>query len=141
MVFLEFFIRKYWNIIQHDVVNAVKEFFSSSKFPPGSNSSFITLIPKSLDAKMVKDFRPISIIWVIQRVLSSAMGSDSGLMKVPSAEFKFDKDDHLLLAVVLLLDGFLEGPLKITIMAWKVGDMKNRNKHSLLISTEYGYAL
>ncbi|GJT95909.1 RNA-directed DNA polymerase, eukaryota [Tanacetum coccineum] len=39
-----------------------KGFFSSSKFPPGSNSSFITLIPKSLDAKMVKDFRPISLI-------------------------------------------------------------------------------
>ncbi|GKF61735.1 hypothetical protein Tco_0181789 [Tanacetum coccineum] len=46
----------------HDVVNAVNEIFSSSKFPPGSNSSFITLIPKSLDAKMVKDFLPISLI-------------------------------------------------------------------------------
>nr|GEU75016.1 RNA-directed DNA polymerase, eukaryota [Tanacetum cinerariifolium] len=56
------FIRKYWKIIQHDVVNGIKEFFSSSKFPPGSNSSFITLIPKSMDAKMVKDFRPISLI-------------------------------------------------------------------------------
>nr|GEV35323.1 RNA-directed DNA polymerase, eukaryota [Tanacetum cinerariifolium] len=50
-------------IIQQDVVNAVKEFFfSSSKFPLGSNSLVIALIPKSLEAKMVKYFRPISLI-------------------------------------------------------------------------------
>ncbi|GJX98939.1 hypothetical protein Tco_0355958 [Tanacetum coccineum] len=30
--------------------------------PPGCNSSFIALIPKSQEAKMVKDFRPISLI-------------------------------------------------------------------------------
>ncbi|GJX99426.1 hypothetical protein Tco_0356445 [Tanacetum coccineum] len=59
-----------WMVIReikkaHDVVNAVKEFFSSSKFPPGSNSSFITLIHKSLDAKMVKDFRPIGALMVV----------------------------------------------------------------------------
>ncbi|GJU24963.1 RNA-directed DNA polymerase, eukaryota [Tanacetum coccineum] len=35
---------------------------SSSSFPPGCNSSFIALIPKSQEAKMVKDFCPISLI-------------------------------------------------------------------------------
>ncbi|GJR71570.1 RNA-directed DNA polymerase, eukaryota [Tanacetum coccineum] len=30
--------------------------------PPGCNSSFISLIPKTQEAKMVKDFRPISLI-------------------------------------------------------------------------------
>ncbi|GJV74554.1 RNA-directed DNA polymerase, eukaryota [Tanacetum coccineum] len=45
------FICKYWKIIHQDVVNAVQEFFVSSKFPPGCNSSFITLIPKKQDAK------------------------------------------------------------------------------------------
>ncbi|GJW05906.1 RNA-directed DNA polymerase, eukaryota [Tanacetum coccineum] len=69
------FIRKYWNIIQHDVVNAVKEFFSSSKFPPGSNSSFITLIPKSLDAKMVKDFRPISLIGSFYKIVAKILSN------------------------------------------------------------------
>ncbi|GJW43033.1 RNA-directed DNA polymerase, eukaryota, reverse transcriptase zinc-binding domain protein [Tanacetum coccineum] len=69
------FIRKYWNIIQYDVVNAVKEFFSSSKFPPGSNSSFITLIPKSLDAKMVKDFRPISLIGSFYKIVAKILSN------------------------------------------------------------------
>nr|GEV32311.1 RNA-directed DNA polymerase, eukaryota [Tanacetum cinerariifolium] len=57
----------------HDVVNAVKEIFSSIKFPPGSNSSFITLIPKSVDAKMVKDFRPISLIGSFYKILSNRL--------------------------------------------------------------------
>ncbi|GJR40314.1 RNA-directed DNA polymerase, eukaryota [Tanacetum coccineum] len=69
------FIQKYWNIIQHDVINVVKEFFSSSKFPLGSNSSFITLIPKSLDAKMVKDFRPISLIGSFYKIVAKILSN------------------------------------------------------------------
>ncbi|GJR16412.1 RNA-directed DNA polymerase, eukaryota [Tanacetum coccineum] len=61
--------------IQHDVVNAVKKFFSSSKFPPESNSSFITLIPKSLDAKMVKDFRPISLIGSFYKIVAKILSN------------------------------------------------------------------
>ncbi|GJU80207.1 RNA-directed DNA polymerase, eukaryota [Tanacetum coccineum] len=62
-------------IIDQDVVNAVQEFFVSSKFPPRWNSSFITLIPKKQDVKIVKDFCPISLI---------VNGS-------PTSEFKFHK--------------------------------------------------
>ncbi|GJX81117.1 hypothetical protein Tco_0329266 [Tanacetum coccineum] len=50
------------DILKHDFVNAIREFFISSKFPPGCNSSFIALIPKKHDAKFVKDYRPISLI-------------------------------------------------------------------------------
>ncbi|GKF45534.1 hypothetical protein Tco_0135336, partial [Tanacetum coccineum] len=46
------FFRRYWSIIDKDVVAAVKQFFSSSIFPLGCNSSFIALIPKSHEAKV-----------------------------------------------------------------------------------------
>ncbi|GJS10576.1 RNA-directed DNA polymerase, eukaryota [Tanacetum coccineum] len=65
----------YWKIIDQDVVNAVQEFFVSSKFPPGCNSSFITLIPKKQDAKVVKDFRPISLIGSIYKIISKIMAN------------------------------------------------------------------
>nr|GEW59589.1 hypothetical protein [Tanacetum cinerariifolium] len=39
-------------IINQDVVNVVREFFITSKSPPGSNSSFITLIFKMQDPKV-----------------------------------------------------------------------------------------
>nr|GEW98551.1 RNA-directed DNA polymerase, eukaryota, reverse transcriptase zinc-binding domain protein [Tanacetum cinerariifolium] len=56
------FFKKFWTNVGGDVTNAIKEFFISSSFPKGCNSSFIALIPKVMDAKHLKDFRPISLI-------------------------------------------------------------------------------
>ncbi|GJU47617.1 hypothetical protein Tco_1204883 [Tanacetum coccineum] len=110
------FIRKYWNIIQHDVVNAVKEFFSSSKFPPGNlvNSTYafcyaLILISDVQTAIISKaDFEKAfdSVRWIlfrgvntwfgvkwrgwIQACLSLAMGSIL-VNESPSSEFKFHK--------------------------------------------------
>ncbi|GJR57534.1 RNA-directed DNA polymerase, eukaryota [Tanacetum coccineum] len=69
------FIRTYWKIINQDVVNAVREFFVTSKFPPGSNSSFIALIPKKQDAKLVKDFRPISLIGCFYKIIAKILAN------------------------------------------------------------------
>nr|GEW91937.1 RNA-directed DNA polymerase, eukaryota [Tanacetum cinerariifolium] len=54
---------------EQDIVGAVHEFFASSQFPPGCNSTFITLIPKTHDAKVVKDFCPISLIGSIYKII------------------------------------------------------------------------
>ncbi|GKA49159.1 RNA-directed DNA polymerase, eukaryota, partial [Tanacetum coccineum] len=56
------FFRRYWDIIDQDVMAAVLLFFSTGSFPPGCNSLFIALIPKTQEAKLVKDFWPISLI-------------------------------------------------------------------------------
>ncbi|GKE80928.1 hypothetical protein Tco_1550928 [Tanacetum coccineum] len=56
------FYRRFWKIIENDVYDAVKYFFTYGNIPKGWNSSFIALIPKIPDANMVKDFRPISLI-------------------------------------------------------------------------------
>ncbi|GJZ52502.1 RNA-directed DNA polymerase, eukaryota [Tanacetum coccineum] len=52
------FFRKYWNIVDQDIIEVVLEFFASGTFPPGCNSAFIALIPKTHDAKNVNDFHP-----------------------------------------------------------------------------------
>ncbi|GJV24670.1 RNA-directed DNA polymerase, eukaryota [Tanacetum coccineum] len=75
------FIRTYWKIINQDVVNAVREFFVTSKFPPGSNSSFITLIPKKQDAKLVKDFRPISLIGCFYKIITKILANRLRFLK------------------------------------------------------------
>nr|GEV78602.1 RNA-directed DNA polymerase, eukaryota, reverse transcriptase zinc-binding domain protein [Tanacetum cinerariifolium] len=41
------FIKHYWEIVKHDIMEFVIRFFESKKIPTGSNSSFITLIPKA----------------------------------------------------------------------------------------------
>nr|GEZ16954.1 RNA-directed DNA polymerase, eukaryota [Tanacetum cinerariifolium] len=49
------------------------EFFVTSKFPRGCNSSFIALIPKVKDAKVVKDFRPISLIGSMYKIFAKVL--------------------------------------------------------------------
>ncbi|GJU82333.1 RNA-directed DNA polymerase, eukaryota [Tanacetum coccineum] len=63
------FYRHFWPVIEHDVYMAVNHFFIHGEIPPGCNSSFIALIPKVPDANLVKDFRPISLIGSIYKII------------------------------------------------------------------------
>ncbi|GJT62359.1 RNA-directed DNA polymerase, eukaryota [Tanacetum coccineum] len=69
------FFRKFWNIMSNDIVAAVTQFFSTGIFPPGCNSNFIALIPKTQDAKVIKDFRPISLIGSIYKIIAKILAN------------------------------------------------------------------
>nr|GEW89377.1 RNA-directed DNA polymerase, eukaryota, reverse transcriptase zinc-binding domain protein [Tanacetum cinerariifolium] len=62
-------------LIDKDVANDVYDFFISSKFPPGCNSSFITFIPETQDAKVVKDWQPISLIGSVYKTIAKNMAN------------------------------------------------------------------
>ncbi|GJZ80890.1 RNA-directed DNA polymerase, eukaryota [Tanacetum coccineum] len=74
------FLRKYWYVVHKDVVKAVEEFFNSGTFPPGCNALFITLIPKMQDAKLVKDFRPISLIGSFYKIVAKILANRLSLV-------------------------------------------------------------
>nr|GEU92420.1 RNA-directed DNA polymerase, eukaryota, reverse transcriptase zinc-binding domain protein [Tanacetum cinerariifolium] len=67
------FYRRYWKLIENDVVDAVTCFFHQGSFPKGGNSSFIILIPKTPNANMVKYYRPISLIESIYKIISKIL--------------------------------------------------------------------
>nr|GEX18614.1 RNA-directed DNA polymerase, eukaryota [Tanacetum cinerariifolium] len=69
------FFRKFWHVVGSDFCTAVEWFFDHASFPIGCNSSFITLIPKSLEPKVVGDFRPISLIGSIYKVITKILQS------------------------------------------------------------------
>ncbi|GJV12474.1 RNA-directed DNA polymerase, eukaryota [Tanacetum coccineum] len=69
------FFHKYWTFIDQDVFMAVKDFFMNGRFPRGCNSSFIALIPKIQDAKFVKDFRPISLIRSVYKIIAKILAN------------------------------------------------------------------
>nr|GFC31161.1 cysteine-rich receptor-like protein kinase [Tanacetum cinerariifolium] len=48
-------------------------FFPYGSIPKGCNSSFIALIPKIPNAKMVKDFRPISLIGSLYKIIAKIL--------------------------------------------------------------------
>ncbi|GJV76704.1 RNA-directed DNA polymerase, eukaryota [Tanacetum coccineum] len=69
------FYRRYWTFLENDVVEAVLYFFNHGQFPKGSNSSFITLIPKTQEAKMMKDFRPITLIGSLYKIIAKILAN------------------------------------------------------------------
>nr|GEV47131.1 hypothetical protein [Tanacetum cinerariifolium] len=58
-----------------DEIRAVLWFFDHDVFPRGCNSSFIALIPKVMDAKFVTDFRPISLIGSVYKVVTKILAN------------------------------------------------------------------
>nr|GEU64793.1 RNA-directed DNA polymerase, eukaryota [Tanacetum cinerariifolium] len=56
------FFRKYWAVVGPNFSTAVEGFFKHGDFAIGCNSSFVALIPKVLDPKVVSDYRKASIL-------------------------------------------------------------------------------
>ncbi|GJX23046.1 RNA-directed DNA polymerase, eukaryota, reverse transcriptase zinc-binding domain protein [Tanacetum coccineum] len=69
------FYRRFWKVIENDVVGVVTYFFHHGIFPKGSNSSFIALILKISDANMVKDYRPISLIGSLYKIIAKILAN------------------------------------------------------------------
>nr|GEY71244.1 transposon TX1 uncharacterized [Tanacetum cinerariifolium] len=89
--------RRYWDIIGNDVVDVVKWFFLHGEIPKEGNSSFITLIPKVPNANMVKDFRPISLIGSLYKIIAKVLANrlvtvlDDIVDEIQSAFVDFEK--------------------------------------------------
>ncbi|GKB52427.1 RNA-directed DNA polymerase, eukaryota, partial [Tanacetum coccineum] len=67
------FFRKFWGTIGSDLCLVVEWFFDHSSFSRGCNSSFIVLIPKVHDPKFVSDYRPISLIRSLYKVVTKIL--------------------------------------------------------------------
>lgn len=71
--------KRFWSVIHKDLMEMIRDFFSSNKLPPGVNSSFIVLIPKKDSPKVVADYRPISLInssvKIILKILANRFGN------------------------------------------------------------------
>ncbi|GKD34943.1 RNA-directed DNA polymerase, eukaryota, partial [Tanacetum coccineum] len=69
------FYQRYWCLLEHDIVDVVNHFFTYFFPRKGCNSSFIALIPKSHDPKQVKDFRPISLIGSLYKIIAKLLAN------------------------------------------------------------------
>nr|GEX93672.1 RNA-directed DNA polymerase, eukaryota, reverse transcriptase zinc-binding domain protein [Tanacetum cinerariifolium] len=69
------FDRRYWSILEKDVKQAVRYFFHYEVFSKVGNSSFITLIPKTPNVNKVKDFRPITLIGSLYKIISKILAN------------------------------------------------------------------
>jgi len=63
------FFQEFW-VINHDLLEVVKESYSSKQMLRALNSTFLTLIPKREGANQLEFFRPIALCNVVYKVIT-----------------------------------------------------------------------
>ncbi|GJS49220.1 RNA-directed DNA polymerase, eukaryota [Tanacetum coccineum] len=123
------FFKCYWNIIGEDFCGAVECFFDSGMFSKGNNASFIALIPKVTDAKFVTDFRPISLIGSVYKVVTKILANRLSLVisdLVSDTQSAFVENRQIL-----------DGPFIMNeLLAW----CKRKRKHALIFKVDFAKA-
>nr|KYP57260.1 Transposon TX1 uncharacterized [Cajanus cajan] len=69
------FIKSFWETVKEDIVRMMKEFHANGKLPKGTNSTFITLIPKVDDPQTLGDYRPISLVGCLYKILAKILAN------------------------------------------------------------------
>ncbi|KAK9070187.1 hypothetical protein SSX86_010587 [Deinandra increscens subsp. villosa] len=67
------FIKFFWGELEGDFVKMMNYFYETGTISQGCASSFIHLIPKSIDAQSFGEYRPISLLGVISKVISKVL--------------------------------------------------------------------
>lgn len=63
------FVKSAWETIKHDMYEIVEKFWASSSLPSGCNTAYIALIPKVDNPTSFKDYRPISMVGCIYKIV------------------------------------------------------------------------
>jgi len=69
------FFHKCWSVVEKDVMAFFDHFLRSSEFEWSLNAFFLSLIPKKNNALNVKDFRPISLVGSVYKLLSKVLAN------------------------------------------------------------------
>nr|GEX71381.1 RNA-directed DNA polymerase, eukaryota [Tanacetum cinerariifolium] len=123
------FFRRYWRFIGSDFCLAVECFFKSGSFPKGSNSSFIALIPKVTDAKFVTDFKPISLIGYVYKVVTKILANH---LATVISDLVFD-----IQSAFVANRQILDGPFILNeLLAWG----KRKKKQAMIFKVDFAKA-
>lgn len=88
-----------------DVCNFMNDFHANAKLPNGLNSSFIAFISKFSNPSRIKDYRPISLVGSLFKILSKVL---VGWLKaingslISSSQSAFIQNRCILDAVVII---------------------------------------
>ncbi|XP_039048924.1 uncharacterized protein LOC120189810 [Hibiscus syriacus] len=73
------FFKKFWLVIKEDVMMFMSDFYWGRIEDPSFNNSFIALIPKTGEAVSPEDFRPISLVGSLYKIVSRVMAKRMGI--------------------------------------------------------------
>lgn len=69
------FFKELWADLKHDILRFMVEFHCNGKLSRGINSNFIALIPKIDNPRKLNDYRPISLVGSIYKVLAKVLAN------------------------------------------------------------------
>ncbi|KAK9072611.1 hypothetical protein SSX86_009046 [Deinandra increscens subsp. villosa] len=123
------FLKRFWDLLKEDLKKLLEFFHATGSFSIGCNSSFITLIPKIADPLSLDDFRPISLIGSIYKVVAKVLANRIRVIipgLISETQFAFLKDRQIL-----------EGPLILNeTIAW----LKHTRGEACLLKIDFAKA-
>ncbi|KAJ0483299.1 putative RNA-directed DNA polymerase [Helianthus annuus] len=69
------FIKRFWNLLSPFFADVLYQFHDKEFINEGCNSSFVALLPKVVDPQDLNDFRPISLIGVVYKVIAKVLAN------------------------------------------------------------------
>ena len=94
------FIKEFWEELKSDVMRFISEFHRNGRLTKGINNTFIALIPKIDSPHHLNDFRPISLVGslykILAKVLANRLKSVMGTI-ITDTQTAFEKTDKFLM--------------------------------------------
>ncbi|GLU19817.1 hypothetical protein SLE2022_360420 [Rubroshorea leprosula] len=69
------FVKLFWGTIKKEIMEFIQEFHDTGRLVKGANESFVVLIPKVNDPEKIEEYRPISLIGVMYKILSKLLAN------------------------------------------------------------------
>ena len=69
------FFQSCWSMVKTDIMNMFHAFHTLAVFEKSLNATFLALIPKKVDAVDVKDFRPISLVGGLYKIIAKVLSN------------------------------------------------------------------
>jgi hypothetical protein len=67
------FFQDCWDVIKTDLMGVFQDFHTHRKFVKSINATFLALIPKKPGAVDLKDFRPISLVISVYKIIAKVL--------------------------------------------------------------------
>ena len=64
-----------WDFVKGEVLEEFKDFYETSRFVRSLNSNFIVWVPKKMGAEDFKDFRPVSLVGSLYKLIAKALAN------------------------------------------------------------------